>query len=58
MPEPEGYCLVDEFPTNLVARVVDFQTHTTAVERALNHCATRVRPVMADAVDLIEGLHR
>jgi hypothetical protein len=44
LPEPVGDYPVDDYLTNLVATVVDFQTHTTAVERALEHFSSLVRP--------------
>jgi hypothetical protein len=37
LPQPVGDYLEDDFLVNLVATVVDFQTHTTAVERAVAH---------------------
>lgn len=57
LPEPAGNYLVDDYLTNLMATVVDFQAQTTAVERALEHFATRVRPSLVgldDLVDLLE----
>jgi hypothetical protein len=50
LPEPVGDYAVDDYLTNLVATVVDFQTHTTAVERALEHFSTRVRPALDELV--------
>ena len=44
LPEPSGDYVIDDFLTNLVATVVDFQTHTTAVERAIAHFEEQVRP--------------
>lgn len=62
LPEPVGDYLMDDYLTNLVATVVDFQTHTTVVERALDHFATTVRPpstacavVVSDLVDWAEA---
>ena len=37
LPPAEGNYLVDDFVTNLLATVIDFQMHTTAVENALLH---------------------
>jgi hypothetical protein len=37
LPAAEGMYLEDDFITNLLATVVDYQMHTTAVQRALNH---------------------
>jgi hypothetical protein len=57
LPEPVGNYLVEDYLTNLMATVVDFQLQTTAVERALEHFATRVRPSMTgldDLADLLE----
>lgn len=58
LPEPEGDYLVDDFLTNLVATVVDFQTHTTTVERALEHFTEEVRPTLAGLDDLIALMGR
>ncbi|MGO9657983.1 MAG: hypothetical protein ACLP7F_06430 [Acidimicrobiales bacterium] len=54
LPEPVGDYSVDDYLTNLVATVVDFQTQTTAVERALEHFSTRARPALDDLDDLVE----
>jgi len=53
LPEPVGDYLIDDYLTNLVATVVDFQTHSTAVERALLHFSTQCRPAL-DGLDLVE----
>src|SRR3977135_3230575 len=58
LPEPVGDYLVDDYLSNLVATVIDFQTHTTAVERALEHFATRVRPTLDGIDDLVELMAR
>lgn len=50
--EASGSYLEDDFLVNLVATVVDFQTHTTAVERALRHFRRQVRPKLDDVRDL------
>jgi hypothetical protein len=54
LPEPLGNYSVEDYLTNLVATVVDFQTHTTAVERALEHFSARARPALDDLDDLME----
>lgn len=46
LPEPVGDCLVG------------FQLQTTAVERALEHFATRVRPSLTGLDDLVDLLER
>jgi hypothetical protein len=37
LPPAKGNYLIDDFVTNLLATVIDFQMHTTAVENALLH---------------------
>jgi len=58
LPEPSGDYVIDDFLTNLVATVVDFQTHTTAVERAIAHFEEQVRPELDDVYDLIALMER
>jgi len=58
LPEPSGDYVIDDFLVNLVATVVDFQTHTTAVERAIAHFEERVRPEFDDVYDLIDLMDR
>jgi hypothetical protein len=58
VPEPVGDYLEDDFLVNLVATVVDFQTHTTAVERALRHFRDDVRPALGSIDDLVQLLAR
>ncbi len=58
LPEPVGDYLVEDYLTNLMATVVDFQLQTTAVERALEHFATRVRPSLTGLDDLADLLER
>ena len=58
LPEPSGDYVIDDFLTNLVATVVDFQTHTTAVERAIAHFEEQVRPELNDVYDLIALMER
>ena len=58
LPEPVGNYLVEDYLTNLMATVVDFQLQTTAVERALEHFATRVRPYLTGLDDLADLLER
>lgn len=58
LPEPVGNYLVEDYLTNLVATVVDFQLQTTTVERALEHFATRVRPSLSGLDDLAGLLER
>ena len=58
LPEPVGNYLIDDYLTNLVATVVDFQNQTTTVERVLGHFATNVRPDLGNLADLIEMMGR
>jgi len=58
LPEPSGDYVIDDFLVNLVATVVDFQTHTTAVERAIAHFEEQVRPELDDVYDLVELMNR
>ena len=58
LPEPVGDYLVEDYLTNLMATVVDFQLQTTAVERALEHFAIRVRPSLSGLDDLVDLLER
>jgi len=58
LPEPSGDYVIDDFLTNLVATVVDFQTHTSAVERAIAHFEEQVRPELDDVYDLVELIER
>ncbi len=58
LPEPEGNYLEDDFLVNLVATVVDFQTHTTAVVRAIEHFREEVLPELHDVGDLVELMNR
>jgi hypothetical protein len=44
LAEPVGDAFVDDYLTNLVVTVIDFQTNTTAAERALEHFATHPWP--------------
>lgn len=37
LPPAKGNYLISDFVMNLMATVIDFQTHTTTVERALRH---------------------
>jgi hypothetical protein len=53
LSEPVGDYFIDDYLTNLVATVIDFQTHTTAVERALEHFVTHVRPTLDRLDDLV-----
>jgi hypothetical protein len=41
VPPAQGVYLESDFVMNMLATVVDFQTHTTAVERALGHFRSR-----------------
>ena len=43
LAEPVGDYFIDDYLSNLVATVIDFQTHTDAVERALS-----ISPPMSD----------
>jgi hypothetical protein len=54
LPAPSGDYLIDDFLTNLMATVIDFQTHTSAVERALRYFAEQVRPKLTGLQDLIQ----
>ena len=56
-PARESY-LEDDFVTNLLATVVDFQTHTTAVERALQHFKDNRWDEVRTASDLEEVFKR
>jgi hypothetical protein len=58
LPEPVGDYVIDDYLTNLVATVVDFQNQTTAVERALGHFATQVRPNLDNLADLVQLMGR
>jgi hypothetical protein len=58
LPEPAGDYLEDDFLVNLVATVIDFQTHTTAVERATGHFREHVRPPLDDVDDRVALLER
>ncbi|HET9060020.1 MAG TPA: hypothetical protein VFN61_08875 [Acidimicrobiales bacterium] len=58
LPEPVGNYLVDDYLTNLVATVIDFQAQTTAVERALSHFASHVRPELDNLADLVRLMDR
>jgi len=58
VPDPVGDYLEDDFLVNLVATVVDFQTHTTAVARALLHFRHRVRSALGSVDDLVELMER
>ena len=56
LPEPVGDYLVEDYLTNLMATVVDFQLESTVVERALQHFTTRVRPSLSGLDDLTDLL--
>jgi hypothetical protein len=43
LPAAEGVYLEEDFVTNMLATVVDFQMHTTAVVRAMEHFSTTCR---------------
>jgi len=58
LPEPVGNYLVEDYLTNLMATVIDFQLQTAAVERALEHFTIRVRPSLAGLDDLVDLLER
>ena len=58
LPEPVGDYLVEDYLTNLMATVVDFQLQSTVVERALQHFTTRVRPSLSGLDDLTDLLER
>jgi hypothetical protein len=58
LPEPTGDYAIDDYLTNLMATVVDFQTQTPAVEKALNHFSTKVRRSLRDLGDLVELMGR
>ena len=58
VPDPVGDYLEDDFLVNLVATVIDFQTHTTAVERALRHFRDHVRPALRSIDDLVDLMGR
>lgn len=58
LPDPQGDYLEDDFLVNLVATVIDFQTHTTAVVRAIDHFREEVLPGLYDLDDLIELMAR
>lgn len=58
LPEPSGDYIINDFLTNLVATVVDFQTPTTAVERAIAHFEEQVRPELDDVYDLVALMER
>lgn len=58
LPEPHGDYVIDDYLTNLMATVLDFQTHTTAVRQALDHFATWVRPNLADVENLVALMGR
>jgi hypothetical protein len=58
LPEPVGDYVIDDYLTNLMATVVDFQNQTTAVERALGHFATQVRPNLDNLADLVQLMGR
>ena len=53
LPEPAGTTWRNDFLINLVATVVDFQTHTTVVERAINHFRDQVGPGLGGVEDLV-----
>ena len=50
LPAAAGVYLEDDYVTNLLATVVDFQMHTTAVVRAIEHfkrtCISRLRSIV------------
>ena len=56
--EPVGEYFIDDYLTNLVATVIDFQTHTTAVERALEHFSRYARSPLGGLGDLVALMAR
>jgi hypothetical protein len=52
LPEPDGDYLEDDFLVNVVATVIDFQTQTSAVERAIAHFRREALPHLRDIEDL------
>jgi hypothetical protein len=56
LPRADGVYLADDFVTALVETVVDFQQHTTTVERAMEHFVRERRPSIASIGDLQETL--
>lgn len=51
IPPATGVYLDDDYGTCLAATVVDFQMHTTTVQRALTHYTKRRRAELRDATD-------
>jgi hypothetical protein len=52
LPPAEGVYLEDDFITNVVVTVVDFQMRTTAVVKAMEHFKQHARPTLATLADL------
>jgi hypothetical protein len=52
LPPAEGFYIENDFVTNLIATVLDYQLHTTAVERALGHYKERRWDQIRDLDDL------
>ncbi len=55
LPPAEGDYRIDDFLTNVVVTVVDFQMHTTAVAKAMDHFV-RVTRLSLSTLDDLEGI--
>ena len=58
LPPATGAYVENDFITNLLATVVDFQTHTTAVVRAIEHYKTNRYDEIRTLDDLFEVMDR
>jgi hypothetical protein len=58
LPPAEGIYLVDDYVDNLLLTVIDYQTHTTAVERAMEFFKKNLRPSIRTHDDLAAFLSR